>query len=399
MRTSSASPRMPLLIFLSAISILPINMFAPALSHMAEDLEVSYALMNLSVSGYALMTAVSHLAAGILSDRYGRRPVALVALTIFTLASIGCVFATRIDLFLLFRMAQGVIVAVYAVSLAAIRDTSEPAVVRSRIGALTAAWAVAPLIGPTLGGSLSSAFGWRANFLAFVLLGAVAFSLTWFRFHETHHTRSSGPLHLKRSYGILMSSRNFRAYTACMAFATSMFYIFVGTAPRVAESLGDPSTTIVGMLMGMVTAGFMLGSTLTSRIRATVEPGTLILAGRALTVGGLVVALGLLVLWAPHTLAFFIPCIFIGIGNGLTIPTANARVLAIGDANAGTALGLANAFTIVTAAVLSALSGLAADSNDPHIWVILTLLTVALLGLFAATIIVRMESTAPTTTN
>src|SRR3546814_1740962 len=98
-------------------------MFVPSLPGIAAEFQADYGLLNLSVAGYAAMTAALQLIMGPLSDRFGRRPVILAALAVFIAASLGCLLAGDIWTFLAFRLLQGAIITGYAVSLAVIRDT------------------------------------------------------------------------------------------------------------------------------------------------------------------------------------------------------------------------------------------------------------------------------------
>ena len=83
-------PSLATLILLSALSVISLNMFLPSLPAIAREFEVDYALVTLAISGYAVATAVIQLIAGPLSDRFGRRPVILVSIGLYILASIGC---------------------------------------------------------------------------------------------------------------------------------------------------------------------------------------------------------------------------------------------------------------------------------------------------------------------
>ena len=188
---SRTAPALPLLIFMSAVAVLPVNMFVPSLPGIARDFSVDFALVNTAVAGSAIATAVVQLVAGALSDRWGRRPVALTAFAVFTLASVGCALAGDIATFLLFRLLQGSVIAGYAVSLAVIRDTSDEYTATSRVGYVSSAWAVAPMVGPALGGVLDMCFGWRASFVLFALLGLVGLWLIAFRLGETHLQRTA----------------------------------------------------------------------------------------------------------------------------------------------------------------------------------------------------------------
>lgn len=388
---TTASPRLSVLIALSALAILPLNMFVPSLPNIARDLGADFALVNLAVAGYAIATAVAHLVAGAMSDRFGRKPVALAALAIYTLASIGCSLATDIATFLVCRMFQATVIAGYAVSLAAIRDTSDEGGAASRIGYVSSAWAVAPMIGPTVGGLLDSAFGWRANFVAFAVLGLAGLWLVAFHLKETnHHRTASFALQLK-GYGELGRSPPFWAYALCMAFGIGTLYAFLGGAPLVAAQLGGLSSTALGAYMGMVPAGFMLGSYIVGHTSSRHAPTRLILVGRLLTAVGLLVGLVLLASGLTHPLAFFGPCVFVGLGNGLTMPAANARILSLRPHLAGTASGLAAAVTVIGAGIVAFLAGLVVNASNAHVAVLAVMWASSLLSLLVALFIVHTE--------
>jgi MFS transporter, DHA1 family, multidrug resistance protein len=360
MIASASRPRLSVLIFLSALAVLPVNMFVPSLPNIAHDLDADYALVNLAIAGYAIVTAVTHLVAGALSDRFGRRPVALTALVVFTVASVGCSLATDIGSFLAFRMAQGVVIAGYS-----------------------SAWALAPMIGPTIGGLLDGLFGWRASFIAFALLGSIGFALATLWFEETNKQPSTSILQM-RGYYNLVRSAHFWAYALCMAFSIGTLYAFLGGAPLVADSLGGVSAIAVGLYMALVPAGFILGSTLAGRYGSQHAPHVFMVAGRVLTCVGLVAGLALYLGELRHILAFFGPCVFVGLGNGLTMPAANAGVLSLKPGLSGTALGLANALTVTGAAAIASLSGLVMTDANPQYTVLIVMLASSLAALVAA---------------
>ena len=139
------APPLAFLVALSALGVLPFNMFVPSMPSIAAEFETDYATINVAVAGYAVITAFTHLIAGALSDRLGRRPVLLAALAIFVIGSIGSCFAGNVYIFLGFRLLQGSAVAGFAMSLAMIRDTAGERMV-SQIGYVSSAYAVAPIV-------------------------------------------------------------------------------------------------------------------------------------------------------------------------------------------------------------------------------------------------------------
>lgn len=394
--TKPESPRLWVLIVLSALSVLPINMFLPSLPGIAKDLAADFVLVNLAVAGYAVATAVVHLLAGALSDRFGRKPVALTALSVFTLASVGCSLATDIGTFLVCRLLQGAIIALYSVCLATIRETSDELAATSRIGYVSSAWAVAPMVGPTFGGLLDTFFGWRANFIAFAILGAAGLCLAAFHLRESN-LRRSGSIALQiRGYRDLGRSPRFWAYALCMALSIGTLYAFLGGAPLVAAQLLESSSVMLGFYMGMVPAGFILGSFVVGRFGSRYTPTGFILAGRILVCSGLLVGLALCVLGATHPLAFFGPCVCVGLGNGLTMPVANSRILSVRPDLAGTTAGLANALTVAGAGIVAFLSGLVVNASNAQFAVLSVMLVSSVLSLVVAMIVASLEKSERT---
>lgn len=387
---NQSAPPLAVLVALSALAVLPVNMFVPSLPNIARDLDADFATVNIAVAGYAVATACAHLIAGALSDRFGRKPILLVALVIFTAASIGCSLATDIYTFLFYRLLQGPVIAGYAVSLAAIRDISSEHST-SRIGYVSSAWAVAPMVGPVVGGVLDDWLGWRASFFVFALLGIAGLYLSVRYFPETNHHRSTAIAQQFMGYRSLLHSLRFCAYALCMAFAIGTLYVFLGGAPLVAAQVGGVPSVMLGIYMGLVPAGFIAGSYVVGHFGARWSPIQLILTGRTLTCLGLLVGVALVLVDITHPLAFFGPCVCIGLGNGLTMPAANARILSMHAGLAGTASGLASAITVAGAGSIAFIAGLAINESNARIAVSAAMLTISSISFASAVFIARQE--------
>lgn len=183
-----------------------------------------------------------------------------------------------------------------------------------------------------------------------------------------------------------------------MGCSTGTLYIFLGGASlAVGGSLGGSSAKL-GLLMGMVPAGFILGSYLAARFTGKSLATTLVLA-RLSTCMGLLLGLVLSISGVTHVLAFFGPCMFIGIGNGLTFPAANLGVMSVRANLAGTAAGLAAAMSIAGGALIASIAGLFLREAGAIPTLFLMLLTSASLALsaaiFAALVERRLASRLP----
>ena len=390
-RSAVTPPRMPTLFLLTGLSVLSLNMFLPSLSNVAADFEVDYALVSLSIAGYLAATAVLQIIMGPLSDRFGRRPLLLFGLSLFTLASLVCVFATDIWVFLAFRVLQGAIICGSALSLAAIRDVAPPQKAASLIGYLSMAMAAAPMLGPMLGGALDALFGWRASFVTYAVFGLSMLAFCWVEFGETNTKPSATFAKQLRLYPELLRAPGFWGYALCMAFSTGAFYAFLAGAPLVATTIYGMSPAMLGVCLGSITAGFMLGSFLSGRLAQRHALTTMMIAGRIVACFGLLLGLGLLAVGTLNAVLFFGATIFVGIGNGLTTPSSSAGALSVRPQLAGSASGLAGALTVATGAAVTPFTGtLVTEANGAYALLIIMLLSSSL-ALFAALLVRRIE--------
>ena len=109
-------PTLATLILMAGLSAMIMNMFLPSLPTMTEYFDTKYRLMQLSVALFLAASAVLQIIVGPISDRFGRRPVLLWGLVIFLLATLGCIYALNVRVFLTFRMVQAAIVVAMVLS-------------------------------------------------------------------------------------------------------------------------------------------------------------------------------------------------------------------------------------------------------------------------------------------
>ena len=151
-------PHVTSLVLLSGLSALSMNIFLPSLPNMTAYFQTDYALMQLSVSLYLGLTGILQLMIGPLADYYGRRPVILTGMTIFLLATVGCLLAPDVGTFLVFRMIQTATATGMVLSRAIMRDIVPADKAASMIGYVTMGMSLVPMIAPAIGGFLDDAF-------------------------------------------------------------------------------------------------------------------------------------------------------------------------------------------------------------------------------------------------
>ena len=385
-------PRLITLTLLTALSALTLNMVLPSLPSMARDLAARESVTALAVSGYMLASALFQLCLGPVSDRFGRRPVMLGALLLFTGASLGCMLAPNVAVLLTCRVVQAVVVAGAVVSSAAIRDQHSAVESAAKLSLIASAMAVAPMLGPMLGGVLVVSLGWRAVFALYALLGGALLLLAWSDMGETRASGLPAP-RLADGVALLRSSR-YWAYVLCTAFSVGAFYVFVTGVPYVGKSAWGLSPAEVGLGVGSITGGFVVGAAVGARQARQLGVGVLLVAGRVVAGLGMTMGLVAFATGASHPLALFGFTLFVGLGNGLTRPSSNAGALSVRPALAGTAAGLSGALVMACGAVLSTLSAWVVEGS-PTPFALLTLITgCVLLSLVAALVALRMERAA-----
>ncbi|QJD17465.1 multidrug effflux MFS transporter [Paracoccus sanguinis] len=344
------------LVLLSGLGALSMNVFLPSLPGMARDFGVDYAVMQLSVTVYLAGSALVQMIAGPLSDRYGRRPVMLVGLTTFLVATAGTLLAPSAGWFLAFRTLQAAVGTGMVLSRAIVRDMVEGDAAASRIGYVTMGMSVIPMMAPILGGLLDEAFGWRANFAMLLAAGAAALALAWVDLGET----ARGGLSMRaqmRGYPQLARSGVFWGYALAATFASGAFFAYLGGAPFVGETVFHLRPAEVGYWFAAPSIGYLLGNFISGRFAARVGIDRMILLGAWVTALALGAALAVTMAGALVPAVFFGAIALMGLGNGMVLPSATAGMMGVRPELAGTASGLGGAMAVAGGAGLAALAG------------------------------------------
>ena len=190
-RTIWQAPNWALAILLACLGMLgpfSIDTYLPAFTGIAKAIGASPVEMQQTLSAYLFGFAIMNLFHGALSDSFGRRPVVLAGLAVFTLASVGCALSQHIGALVFFRALQGMSAgAGIVVSRAVIRDMFPPADAQRVMSQVTIYFGVAPAVAPMVGGFLFVHAGWHSIFWLLTGVGVVLFALNWKLLPETLH--------------------------------------------------------------------------------------------------------------------------------------------------------------------------------------------------------------------
>ena len=389
---AKSNPHLITLILITAASIVSLNMFLPSLANMASEFDVSYRVMNISVAGYLAITAILQIIIGPLSDRYGRRIILLLSVAIFCLSTVGCIFSSNVWWFLFFRILQGAMISGTALSRAIVRDMMDTKEAVKILSIIAMAMAIVPMIAPMIGGFLDELYGWRANFWIYLIMGFSLLALIWLDLGETN-TKKSDTFYKQFSiYPKLFKSGQFWGYSICMSASVACFYGFLSGAPLVATKVLNLPPTELGLFIGITSLGYFIGSFFSTKLSTYFNLTQMILFGRVIAVLGISIGLIFVLMEYISTLTIFGSMVFIGLGNGFTLPSSHVGIMNVRSDLAGSASGLSGAMAVGFGAVVATLMGLMLTAENGAYNFLFILLITKIISLIAACYVHVIES-------
>ncbi len=321
------------------------DLMLPALPALASDLQAPMGQVQLTMSALILAFGLTQLVWGPLADRFGRRPVLLLGLVLYTLASLGAALAGSVAAVVLGRALQGAAMsAVVVCGRAMVRDLYAPhegGMVMAR--ALTGLGALA-IASPLLGGALVAGFGWRAAVLAMGVVGAASGLFVALKLPETaRHRRpeATQPGPLLRQIGATLRHPGFRAWALLVGCTYGGLFIFLAGSGFVLIGALGLSPALAGGVMSTCAMAYIAGTLLCRRwIPRLGLAGSV---GRAawITLAACVALVLLAQRPAPSALAVMLPVWLYALGHGVHMPCGQAGVVGPFPQAAGLASALA----------------------------------------------------------
>lgn len=227
-----------LLGMLTAFGPFVTDMYLPTLPAMTGYFHTSSSLVQMGLTTSMIGLAVGQLFFGPLSDKYGRRLPLLLALWLFLIATLLCIFATNISQFIAMRFLQGIAGAggiVISRSVATDRFAGQDlARMLALIGAVNG---VAPVVAPIVGGTCSDSIGWRGIFCILLVLGLLLLA-GGYRLRETLPAERRSHVSwgdLARSFGTVARNRRYRAYMLQLGFAQGVLFANIASSPFIVQ--------------------------------------------------------------------------------------------------------------------------------------------------------------------
>ena len=341
------APRWTLAVLLAVLGMLgpfSIDTYIPAFTGIGTSLGATPVEMQQTLSAYLFGFAFMNLFHGALADSFGRRPVVLWGVAMFTLASAGCALSQSIEQLVFFRALQGLSTgAGIVVSRAVIRDMFPPAQAQKVMSQVTIYFGVAPALAPIVGGWLFVHLGWHSIFWFLTGVGAVLW-VTNFRFlPETLAVQARQPFevrHLMRGYWQLGSSPRFLLLALASGVPFNGMFLYVLSAPEFLGSHLQLQPTQFFWFFVLTISGIMSGAWLSGRLAGKVAPKRQIRHGFVIMFGTSLINLTANLLFPAHVSWSLFPIALFAFGWALMVPVVTLLVLDLHPERRGMASSL-----------------------------------------------------------
>ncbi len=344
-----------LLSLLLGLQPITTDLYLPALPALTEGFGASMAQAQLTLTALLLAFGLSQLIWGPLSDRFGRRPVLLVGLCSYVLASIASTLSPTMEALIFWRTLQGAAMgAAVMCARAIVRDLYAPLEGARVMSKGLSGLGLVACLSPPLGGLLSDLFSWRISLLVLAIFSAASLGLVASRYVETlpqKNLQALQPASLLRSWLAILRHPTFVAFSALSSASYGGLFTFLASGSFVFIKVLGLSKTHYGLLMFSMAFTYLLGTFLCRRLLARFDVRQTVAIAGALSLSGGTL-MGLLALAGWHSSwAIMAPFYLFMLGHGIHQPCSQSGAVGPFPQSAGAASAL-NGFLMMLVAFM-----------------------------------------------
>lgn len=319
---------------MNAMTALAVDTSLPSLPAIGREFAASPERVQLTLSLFMFGYAFGQILAGPLSDRFGRRPLLLIGLSVYTLSGLGCALAGSIDTLIVLRFVQALAAAVGpAMSRAIIRDYHGGQRASHMLSSVQLAMGFALVVAPILGSFILTFSNWRGIFLFLVLFGAALTLVVWFGFRESltmPDPQAAHPARLIANILAFFGNRICVGYALVNGFIQGGLLAYISGIPFVMTDVFHVRATNFGFYFALAATGLIFGATLNRRLVRWMAPERILRSGLFVqaTAGCVLLLLAwLMVPRFPSPLIFMLPVMAYSFSQGLVMPNAIAGAM------------------------------------------------------------------------
>lgn len=349
------SPALVVLMLSLLLGLQPIatDLYLPALPALTTGFGAAMSQAQLTLTALLLAFGVSQMFWGPLSDRFGRRPILLIGMGAFVVASVGSTYSPSIEQLIVWRAVQGAAMGAGVMCARAIvRDLYAPTEgARMMSKGLTGLGVIACASAP-LGGFLSDLLGWRLSLMAVGVFGAITLGVIAWRFEETlreRNPRALQPGTLLRTWVQIASHPTFWAFALLSATSYCGLFTFLAASPFVFIQVLGLSKTAYGLIMMTMSFSYIVGTFICRRLLLVLGVRRTVAVAAAFTlVGG--TSMGVLALLdVQNAWAIMLPFYLFMMGHGVHQPCGQSGAVGPFPQAAGAASALAGFIMMIAA--------------------------------------------------
>lgn len=343
---------------IGAFSSLVNDMYLPTIPSMMKEFHTTPSMTQMGISMAMLGMGLGSVLWGSASDRYGRKPILIISLIAFVLATAMSLLSKNIIFFIICRLFQGL-----GAGGAMVLSTSIPADVymgrqlaklMAIIGAING---IAPAFGPVLGGFMADWVGWRGIFVVLLLIGLIMTFWTT-RYNETlppqRRLKVNSVSDYVKAYKSLFLNGRFMIYVTIKAVAIGLLYAYISSAPFLIQSHYGFSAMTFGLIFGGNALAMSIGSSLALKFKV-MKQGMVVGC-----IGMFIFAVAeAFVIWNKAPFLYYEICtVPMLLFSGMIFSSSNTLSMEVGRDEAGTASAILSVVKYVFAAAVSPLVGL-----------------------------------------
>lgn len=357
------SPATVVLMLTVLLGIQPVttDLYLPALPSLAGALNAPMSAVQLTLSALIVCFGVAQLVWGPLSDRFGRRPVLLAGLGIYSVAAAGAALSPSIEWLVAFRALQGVgMAASVACGRSIVRDLYDPregARVMSRaLGGL----GLVAMACPLLGGVLAHHLNWQAALVAVALAGVGALALVALRFRETlvrKNPHATVPGQIAANWRRVLVHPTFIAWAALLCATWGGLFTMLASSSFVFIEVLGVGKIVYGVVLAACSMFYIGGTFLCRFLLARGNASRAVAVGGAFSVAGGVLMAGLSLAGVHSVWALVLPMLLYAVGHGIHQPCGQAGAISPFPESAGTAASLSGFAMMITAFIVGIVLG------------------------------------------
>lgn len=342
---------------LSALGPFSIDMYLPAFPDMAANLKTTIPRIQLSLSSYFIGISLGQLIYGPIIDRFGRRIPLFVGLGIYLLTSIACTYANSADTLIIMRFFQALgSCAGMVISRAMVRDLF-PVNENARIfSLLILVIGVSPILAPTIGGYMSSEFGWRSIFLFLTVIAAITILLCYKFLPESKpadKTMSLKPKAVLTDFKKVLINKHFIIYALAGGLASAGMFAYISGSPFVFIELYGVREKQFGWLFALNAVGLITASQLNRNMLKKFSSELIISRVSTIQVIIAILLFGLTSMGALNIYSTLALLFIFMSAQGFLFPNTSALSMAPFSKRAGMASALLGCFQMLFSALAS----------------------------------------------